>query len=95
MDDMARIGYRWSRADLLVRILMHKGLDSSTTITSTYTDDTSGMSSSKAEAALAIAKLGKKYSIKDLSNIKFVLGICILHDHQQHLLTMDQKEYLK
>ncbi|KAF5387622.1 hypothetical protein D9615_000717 [Tricholomella constricta] len=92
-QDMARIGYRRSRADPSVRSRTRDTGD--VTITSTYTDDTSGMSSSPEEAALAIAELGEKYGIKNLGDIKLVLGIRIIRDRDQRLLTMDQEEYLK
>lgn len=45
------------------------------TVTSMYTDNTSEMSSSKAEAEKAQKELGEKYEVKDLGDIKFVLGI--------------------
>lgn len=65
------------------------------TITSTYTNDTSIMSSSKEEAIRARAELSEKYKIKDLGKIKFVLGIRIIRDRKQRMITLDQKEYLK
>ncbi|KAF5376208.1 hypothetical protein D9615_008481 [Tricholomella constricta] len=91
-QDMGRIGYRRSRADPSVRSRSRQG---GITIMSTYTDDTSGMSSTPEEAIRAVAELGEKYGIKDLGDIKLVLGICITRDREQRMLTMDQEEYIK
>ena len=62
---------------------------------STYTDDTSGMSSSKEEADCAWKELGEKFEIKDLGELKFVLGICVSHDRTRKTIMLNQEEYLK
>ncbi|KAG5734041.1 Copia protein, partial [Termitomyces sp. T112] len=61
--DMTRLGYKRSEADQSVRSREQNG---ERTITSTYTDDTSGMSSSEEEAVRARKELGEKYEVKDL-----------------------------
>lgn len=91
-EDMKRLGYKRSDADQSVRSRHRNG---ETTITSTYTDDTSGMSTSKTEAKAARKELGEKYDIKDLGEIKFVLGIRVTRDREKKLTTLDQEEYLK
>ena len=53
------------------------------------------MSLSKVEAERARKELGEKYEIKDLRDIKFVLGIRVTCDRRNHLITLDQEEYLK
>ncbi|KAG5335776.1 hypothetical protein C0989_000380, partial [Termitomyces sp. Mn162] len=57
-EDMARLGYRQSKADQSVRTRDRGGKK---TVTGTYTDDTSGMSSSRKEAEIAWRELGKKF----------------------------------
>ena len=74
---MRWLDYKQSETDQSVR---SRDKYSKRTVTSTYTDDTSGMSSSKVEAERAQRELGKKYKIKDLGDIKFVLGIRVTHD---------------
>lgn len=91
-DDMKRLGYKRSDADQSVRSRHRNG---ETTITSTYTDDTSGMSTSKAEAEAARKELGERYDIKDMGDIKFVLGIRVTRDRERKITTLDQEEYLK
>ena len=69
---------RRSEADQSVRVRVQ---NREKTITSTYTNDTSGMSSSRQESERAWKELGKRFKIKDLGNLKFVLGIRITRDH--------------
>lgn len=74
---MKRLGYKHLEADQSVRL---RKQDGKRTITSIYTDNTSRMSSSKEEVERAWRQLGEKYKIKDLEDIKFVLGIWITHN---------------
>lgn len=90
--DMKKFGYKRSEADQSVR---SRQRNSKMTITSTYTDDTSGMSSSKEEAKKARQELGTNFEIKDLGDLKFVLSIRITRDRTQKLITLDQEEYIK
>lgn len=57
--DMRKLGYQWSNADTSV-CSQHE--DGETTITSTYTDNTMGISMTKEGAERAKAELGRKLS---------------------------------
>ncbi|KAG6863818.1 hypothetical protein C0993_010249, partial [Termitomyces sp. T159_Od127] len=65
-EDMRQLSYKKSDADQSVRSRDRNG---EKTITSTYTDNTSGMSSSKEEAIRARIELGERYKIKDLGEL--------------------------
>ena len=91
-QDMKRLGYKRSNTDQLVR---SRDRNREKTVTSTYTDDMSGMSSSKEEAERAWVELGEKFEIKDLGEIRFVLGIHITRNREKRLIVLDQEEYLK
>jgi hypothetical protein len=65
--EMLELGYYHSKADPLVRSRHANG---SITITSTYTDDTMGISSSCEEAERAKDKLGWHYEVKDLEPVR-------------------------
>ena len=73
--DIKRLGYKRLEADQSVR---SRERDEERMVTSTYTDNISGISSSKVEAEKVHQKLGEKYEIKDLGDAKFVLGIQII-----------------
>ena len=60
---MKELGYCQSRADTAVHSCHKNG---ETTITSTYTDDTTGISTTKEGADKAKAELGWKFKTKDL-----------------------------
>ena len=53
-----------------------------TTITSTYTDDTTGTSSMKEGTEKVKAELGWRYKMKDLGEASLVLGIKIERDRE-------------
>ena len=72
--EMSELGYYHSKADPSVRSQHANG---NITITSTYTDDTTGISSSKEEAKRAKEELGWQYETKDLGDANLVLGIHI------------------
>ena len=75
--EMRELGYYRSKADPAVQSRHANG---NITITSTYTDDTMGISSSKEEAKRAKDKLGWTYETKDLGDANLVLGIRIDRD---------------
>ena len=73
------LGYRRSRADESVRV--HLGEDGQpTTITSTYTDDVTGISESDEEAEQAKRELGERYDMTDLGKLNHVIGIKVDHN---------------
>ena len=73
-EEMSELGYYRSKADPSVRSCH---TDKDITITSTYTDDTTGISSSVDEARRAKEELGRKYEVKDLGEVNLILGIHI------------------
>ena len=90
--DMKELGYKRSKADPSVRSRHENG---STTITSTYTDDTTGISSSMDEAERAKAELGRKFKTKDLGEASLVLGIKIERDREAGMISISQRAYLE
>lgn len=84
------LGYRRSHADQSVRV---RETDNGTTITSTYTDDVTGVSSSTEEADRAKMELGAKYDMKDLGDLDFVLGIKIFHNPVDKSISLSQRAY--
>lgn len=90
--DMRRLGYKRSRTDHSVRSRL---IGKERTITGTYTDDVSGMSTTVGGAVKAQDELGEKYKIRRLGNIQLILGIHVERDRTTGTLTMSQGEYLK
>ena len=69
--EMLELGYYRSRADPSVH---SRHTDRDITITSTYTDNTTGDSSSRAEAERVKEELGWHYGVKDLGEANMILG---------------------
>ena len=90
--EMAELGYYCSKADPLV---CSRHTDGEVTITSMYTDDMTGISSLKEEAARAKEELGSKYETKDLGEASFVLGIWIDRDREAGTICLSQRVYLE
>jgi hypothetical protein len=91
-EEMGELGYYQSKADPSVR--SHHA-DGEVTITSTYTDDVMGISSTTAGAEVAREELGWKYKVKDLGEASLVLGICIDRNRDARTITISQCAYLK
>ena len=72
--EMSELGYYCSKADPSVR---SRHADGNVTITSIYTDDTAGISSSCEEVEKAKDKLGWWYEVKDLGEANMILGIYV------------------
>lgn len=87
-----RLGYTPSAADSCVR---SKVVDGKLTLTNTYTDDVFGASSTPEGAAKAKAELASEYEIKDLGDLKMLLGMRINHDREKGTMTLDSTEYAK
>ena len=62
---------------------------------STYTDNTTGISSSKEEAERAKDELGWHYKVKDLGEAHMILGIHIERDRQAGTISISQHAYLE
>lgn len=90
--EMKRLGYKRSRADQSVRSRKSR---EDHTITGTYTDDVSGISSNVIESDRARAELGENFELKDMGDMRLTLGIAVDRDRDAGILTMSQYEYLK
>ncbi|KAJ3552615.1 hypothetical protein NP233_g12840 [Leucocoprinus birnbaumii] len=82
-------GYYKSRADPQIR---SRVIEDELTITSTWTDDILGASSSLDGEASAKSELAASYEIKDLGNAKLILGMRIDRDKDGNI-TLSQKAY--
>ena len=91
-EEMGELGYYWSKADPSICSCHANG---NVTITSTYTNDTTGISLSKEEANRAKEELGWKYETKDLGDANLVLGICIDRNRDAGTISISQRAYLK
>jgi len=90
--EMRELDYYRSKADPAVHAQHAEG---DITITSTHTDNTTGISSFKEEAERAKEKLGWKYKTKDLGNANYVLGIRIDRDREAGMISISQRAYLE
>ncbi|RDB17165.1 Retrovirus-related Pol polyprotein from transposon TNT 1-94 [Hypsizygus marmoreus] len=90
--EMKELGYYRSQADQSVRA---RHADGETTITSTYTDDVNGISSTPEGAVKAREELGWTYETKDLGEARLILGIRIDRDRESGILTLSQRAYLE
>ena len=91
-EEMGELGYYRSKADPSV---CSRHANGNVTITSTYTDDTTGISSSKEEANRVKEELGWKYETKDLGDTNLVLGICINRNRDTGMISISQHAYLE
>ena len=89
---MSELGYYCSKADPSV---CSRHADGNVTITSTYTDDMTGISSSHEEAERAKDKLGWHYDVKDLGEANMILGIHVEHNRNAGTISISQHAYLK
>lgn len=87
-----RLSYYQSRADSCV---WSQRIGNELTITSTYTDDVFGASSTDTGAALAKEELSKCYEVKDLGELHFILGICIDCNATTGAISLSQHAYLE
>ena len=89
---MGELGYYRSKADPVV---WSRHANGNITVTSTYTDDTMGISSSKEEAERVKDKLGWTYETKDLGDANLILGIRIDRDRQVGTISISQRAYME
>ena len=85
--EMSELGYYRSKADPLV---CSQHTDGNVTITSTYMDNTMGISSSREEAERAKEELGWHYEVKDLGEANMILGIYIKWDRPARTISISQ-----
>ena len=90
--EMGELGYYHSKANPLVH---SQHTNRNITITSTYTDDTTGILSTRQEAERAKEELGWMYETKDLGDANLVLGIHIDRDRDAGTISISQHAYLE
>ena len=90
--NLRALGYKFLRVDPSVH---SHHIDGETTITSTYTDNTMGISMMKKGAERVKAELGRKYKTKDLGEASLMLGIKIERDREAGTISILQCAYLK
>ena len=91
-NEMSELGYYYSKADPLV-CSCHA--DGNITITSTYINDMTGISSSRQEAERAKEELGWTCETKYLGDANLVLGIQIDRDRDAGTISISQHVYLE
>ena len=91
-NEMGELGYYHSKADPSVHSCR---ADDNITITSTYTNDMTGISSLKQEAERAKEELGWTYETKDLGDANLVLRIQIDRDRDAGTISISQHVYLE
>ena len=90
--EMLDLGYYCLKADPSVHSRHANG---NITITSTYTDDTMGISSSCEEVERAKEELGLNYEVKDLGEADMILGIHVECDRIAGTILISQCTYLE
>lgn len=75
--EMKQLGYYKSCTDQSVRTCF---CDNKHTITATYSDDITGVTTTKEGYQVAMRELGRKFELKDMGKLKFVIGMCIKHN---------------
>lgn len=83
-------GYYTSKADPQIR---SRVVNDEVTITSTWTDDILGASSSEGGEIGAKDELGKSYELKDLGAARFILGMKIEKNNNTGDITLSQRAY--
>ena len=90
--EMSELGYYHLKADPSV---CSRHANGNVTITSTYTDNTTGISSSPEEAKRVKEELGWHYEVKDLGEANMILGIHVEHDRTAGTISISQHAYLE
>lgn len=90
--EMKELGYYRSQADQCVR---SRHVNGEVTITSTYTDDVSGLSTTVEGSIEARKELGLKFKVKDLGEVNLILGIRVTRNRQAGTISLDQRPYLE
>jgi hypothetical protein len=83
-------GYYTSKADPQVR---SRVIDDEITLTSTWTDDILGASSTEEGELIAKEELAKSYELKDLGTAKFILGMKIEKNEESGDIRLSQRAY--
>lgn len=90
--EMTDLGYYESRADQSVRTRLRDGEH---TITATYSDDVTGATTTKAGYRTAMSELGRKFEVKDMGELKFVIGMCVERNWEQGSVKVHVRPFLE
>ncbi|KAG6839328.1 hypothetical protein C0991_003624, partial [Blastosporella zonata] len=91
-DEMTGVGYTRLRTKQSVQF-RKVGDEIETVIGATYTDNTTGLSSTATSAMLAKKELGGWHKIKDPRKLKHILEICVECDKLNDTLTLSQDRH--
>lgn len=91
-EDMRGLGYYRSLADSSVR---SRHVDGEVTITSTYTDDVTGISTTPEGGKIAREELGHTFKTKDLGDVKYILGIRVDRNREAGTISLSQRAYFE
>ena len=86
------LGYLASRADGCVQYKRHGGEH---TITDNYNDDVLGASTTEEGAQRAKRELGDKFEVKDMGELKYILGVRFDRDQATGDIHLSQRSYLE
>ena len=87
-----KLGYLASRADGCVR---YKRVNNKHTITDNYNDDVLGASTTLEGLKEAKRELGSKFEVKDMGELKYILGVCFDRDVTTGDIHLSQRAYLE
>lgn len=75
--------------------IQHKQIHDEHTITNNYNDNVLGASTTPEGAQKAKDKLGSKFEIKDMGNLKYILGVRFDRDANMGDISLSQRSYLE
>ncbi|KAF5329775.1 hypothetical protein D9619_009137 [Psilocybe cf. subviscida] len=90
--EMKELGYYESRADQSVRTRLRDGEH---TITATYSDDVTGATTTREGYEVAMRELGRKFQVKDMGELKFVIGMGVDRDWDTGIAKVHVRPFLK
>lgn len=91
-ESMTDLDYYRSRADQSVR---SRVVGNEHTVTCTYSDDITGISSTREGGALAVEELGRKYELKDLGEATHVVGLTLERNWDTGILQVHIRPFLE
>ncbi|KAF5320751.1 hypothetical protein D9619_000007 [Psilocybe cf. subviscida] len=91
-NEMKELGYYESRADQSVRTRLRDGEH---TITATYSDDVTGATTTREGYEIAMCELGRKFEVKDLGELKFVIGMAVDRDWKSGIAKVHVRPFLE
>ncbi|KAF5326854.1 hypothetical protein D9619_005140 [Psilocybe cf. subviscida] len=90
--EMKELGYYESRADQSVCTRLRDGEH---TITATYSDDVTGATTTREGYEIAMRELGRKFKVKDMGELKFVIGMGVDRDWEKGIAKVHIRPFLE